>query len=629
MSAPDHPSPDTLSSQPPSSPGSKSRWRWYLFCVATLAGVLFWGLRVLTEYLTQEQRTLAAVSTVWGMHACLSLGLVAICTLAPLIWRLLGRRKTLTGAGLAMLAYCACGLAPQTNRIFYDEHIYMQIGQTLAHTGRAEYASHANAEHGDFQMFDAWVNKQPNGHPYILSWVYRITGVSEEVSHLATRVITALTAAVIYFALTFVPVALPSAAPLGAALCFMFTPLVLWWSRTVAVEPSSAATVALAFCAACLHARLRDPLTGEGSIPTALLLAATAAFAAYFRPESLLVYPAVATLLLACDRRFLEDRTTWAALALSLALILPNVLHLWSVRTEDWGATDGRRFDYAFIAQNLKSNAGYFIQGKWFPIAGALLALSGLAWLFIVNGGLAACLLVWFTLSWGIFVFFYAGGYHYGASSRYAIVSSIPVALCMGIGAAALFALFRRRPVVIGALGVLIGLNWIYSLRFVPTLGRESNEARADVVFVRDTAPLLPTGSLVISTDPCMWNLQGKNASQMDSIQERVRNDLRSLSQQYPGGIYLHWDYWMNTTPEFAEIWRNLIVDTQATVVARRNAEAVKFALFRLDTPHALAVFAGQGEIKRRPFDLDEVLAEIPKAAEPATATPAAPDTIQ
>lgn len=602
-------------------------WPWYAFCLAALGGTGFWALRVLSEYDTAGQRALVPVSTVWGMHACVALALIALAALAVPLARILGRRRLLTGLGVAVLGYAACGLAPETNRIFYDEHIYMQIGQTLAHTGRAEYASHANVEYGDFHMIDAWVNKQPNGHPYVLSWVYRLAGAGESVSHLSTRLITALTAAIIFFALTLAPFALPAAAPLAAAVCFMFTPLVLWWSRTVAVEPGSAATVAFAFFAACVHARLRDPVTGEGVPLGGLLLAASAAFAAYFRPESLLVYPAVATLLLASDRRFIEDRATWAALALSLALLAPNLLHLWSVRTEDWGATDGRRFDFAFIAENFSSNAGYFIQGKWFPVAGTALALAGLGWLLLAARGLAASLLVWFALSWGIFVLFYAGGYHYGASSRYAVVSAVPVALFMGVGAAAVFALVRRRPVLLATLAVLVGLNWICALRFVPTLGRESNEARADIAFVYEAAAKLPTGALVISTDPCVWNLAGKNAAQMSSIQERVRNDLINLCEQYPGGIYLHWDYWMNTTPRFAEIWRDLIVDAQGVVVARHDAEAVKFALFRLDTPHALQVFGGPGTPRRRPFDLDAVIAEIPSstaAASPA-ATPAAP----
>ncbi len=499
----------------------------------------------------------------------------------------------------------------------------MQIGQTIAHTGKAEYASHANVEYGDFQLLDSWVNKQPNGHPYVLSWVYRLAGASEDASFAATRVITGLAAALLYFALVLAPLRLPSFAPMAASLAYMFTPLVLWWGHTVAVEPSTAAAAIIAFFAACAHARLRDPLTGEGSPLGGLLLAATVAFAAYFRPESLLAFPMVATLLWASDRRFLEDRTTWAALALALALLTPELLHIWSVHTEDWGATDGRRFDLAFIGKNLESNAGYFVQGKWFPLAGTLLALAGVVWLAVRNWWLGVCVGLWFALSWGIFVMFYAGGYHYGASSRYAVVSAAPVAVLVGIGAAALIALLRRRPVVLTVLGVLALMNWVYTMRFVPTLGRESNEARADVDFCREVAPMLPHGSLVISTDPCIWNMLGRNAAQMDSIQPMIRSELRELVRQYPGGIYLHWDYWMNTTPRFAEIWRSLIRDTHATVFFRRNAEASKFALFRLDTPYACDVFGGQYKPPAKPTDLDNVIAE--SQSSPGATAPAGP----
>jgi hypothetical protein len=581
---------------------------WYVFCLTVLGAVLFWAQHVVLELANEEQRALVPVSTVWGLHACLALGLTAFIALLTPLWRTLGRRHLLTGFGLIVVGYLACGLAPKTTRILYDEHIYMQIGQTIAHTGRAEYARHANAEYGDFKVFSAWPNKQPNGHPYLLSWAYRLGGVSPEISHITTRLMIALTVAVIYFALVLAPFALPPATPIAASLAFIFTPLVLWWGQTVAVEPTTVATASFCFLAVCLHARLRDPATGSGHPVTGLLLAATAAFAAYFRPESLLIYPVAGMLLLAVDRRFLEDRVTWAALALSFALIMPNLLHLWSVRTEDWGATDGRRFDFEFIGRNLASNAGYFFEQKWYPIAGSLLALLGAGWLAVRNRWLGFGLGLWFLMSWGIFVLFYAGGYYYGASSRYALVSAIPVALFAGIGIAALIASLKKHRFALSAIGVLAVLNWISAMSYVPTLGRESNEARADIDFCTEAAPKLPYGSLVISIDPCIWSVLGKNAAHIDTIESTVRNEMLSLVNQYPGGIYLHWDYWMNCEPKFAAVLQKLIVDTHATVFFRKNAEAVKFGLFRLDTAYARKAFGGSVTINHKSIDLDEVI---------------------
>jgi hypothetical protein len=81
-----------------------------------------------------------------------------------------------------------------------------------------------------------------------------------------------------------------------------------------------------------------------------------------------------------------------------------------------------------------------------------------------------------------------------------------------------------------------------------------------------------------------------------------------SLVNQYPGGIYLHWDYWMNCEPKFAAVLQKLIVDTHATVFFRKNAEAVKFGLFRLDTAYARKAFGGSVTINHKSIDLDEVI---------------------
>jgi Dolichyl-phosphate-mannose-protein mannosyltransferase len=603
---------DSVQSSQPELPALPGWIRpfWYGLCLAALGVAVTWGYRVVSEHTADEQRMMTPLSTVWGMNFCVAIAFAGLGGLAAPLLRTIGRKHLLTGLGLALLAFAVCGLAPQTNRIFYDEHIYMQIGQTLAHTGRAEYASYAKAEYGDFEIMGSWANKQPNGHPYFLSWPFRLFGASEGVAFATIRVAVAVTVAVLYFALVLAPWTLPTGAPLAVALCYIGTPIVLWWSRTVAVEPTAALATALTFFAVCLHAKWRDINTGQGTPVTAALLASTAAFAAYFRPESLLVYPMAAALLLATDRRFLEDRVTWAALALSLALITPNLLHLWSVRMEDWGASDGRRFAVAFLAKNLESNAGYFVHGKWFPLAGTMLACAGIGWLMLVNRRIGWAVILWFGLSWGIFVLFYAGGYYYGASSRYAVVSAAPVALLMGVGASALFALLRRQPLLLGVLGAALAMNWVTTMHFVSTLGRESNEARADIDFAHEAATKLPRGSLVISNDPCIWNMLGRNAAQLHAVESLLRTQMREMARQYPGGIYLHWDYWVNIEDRLAQPWRQLVVDTRATVFTRWNAEAVKFALFRLDTPYACEAMGGQYRPDQTKIDLDKVAAE-------------------
>ena len=515
-----------------------ARLLWLGFALAVLALTLAWAYRVTALPSIDEQRAVVPVSTVWGMHACVIAILAGLGGIALPLVRILGRRRCLTALALAVAG-------------FFDEHIYAQIGQTIAHTGRAESANYARVEFGEFEMYNAVVNKQPNGLPYLLSWVYRIAGVSDNSSHFLNRALIGLAAACLYLGLALVPWTLPAGAGLAAALLFIFTPLVMWWGHTVAVEPTAAATTALAFFAVCVHARLRDPETAQGLPASGLVLAGATAFAAYFRPESLLAFPMVAAVL-------------------------------WST------------------------------------------AVAGALWLLGRNRTAGVALGTWFAFSWGIFVLFYAGGYYYGASSRYGVVSCAPFAIFMGIGLAALFGILRRRPILLYGAAACGLVNWVAAMHYVPTLSREAVEAQADVDFVAKVAPMLPSGSIVLTPDPCIWMLQGKNASQIFTLDLMVHQAMRELARQYPGGVYLHWSFWHNAEPNLAREAARLIVETNAIELARAQSFAHKDALFRIDTPEAFARFGGPlPPPLERDTDLDRMLGQA-RAAAAATPAPAA-----
>jgi hypothetical protein len=294
------------------------------------------------------------------------------------------------------------------------------------------------------------------------------------------------------------------------------------------------------------------------------------------------------------------------------------------MREEDWGARDGRRFALDFLQKNFHSNGGYFVDSKWFPLAGTVLAVAGALWLLKRNRTAGFALGVWFILSWGVFVMFYAGGYYYGASSRYGVVSSAPVAVFMGIGLGALYARLRRVPVLCCGLAAGGLVSWAAGMHYVPTLSREAVEAQADVDFVAQVSLTLPEGSLVVSPDPCMWQLKGVNASQFYIVEHMMREELGELANQYPGGVYIHWSFWHNAEPATAEITAKLLVETHATVFARAQSQAYKLALFRIDTPEA---FARPGVKPPRPVrpqtDLDTVLSRARAQAAPAVPPPA------
>lgn len=600
---------------------------WLAAALLTLFGVILWARDCLVSLDIDALLRQTSSSTVWGMHGCLVAITAGIVALAPRLYGLLGPRRMLTALGLALAGYLACGLAPRAHRILFDEHIYMQIGQTIAHTGRAESATYARTEYGDFQLIDSSVNKQPNGLPYLHSLAYRLFGVSTTVSHHLNRSLIGLAAAGLYLALALIPWALPRGTALATALLFIATPLVPWWGHTTAVEPGAACSVVVAFFAACFYVRVRDRNTLQGTVGTSLLLAGTTAFAVYFRPESLLVLPLVAAVLWSEEDHFLKDLFAWAALALVIALITPNLLHLWSVRGEDWGATDGRRFDFEFIAKNFSSNAGYFFANHWFPLAGTLLAVIGGGWLLVRNLGAALVLALWLALSWGIFILFYAGGYHYGASSRYALVSCAPVAVLMGVGAARLVGALRAHRLIGGALTAALVINWLAVFAFVPTESQEASEAREDTDFIVHEAARLPHAALVISHAPSVWLVEGANSCELTRVEQHLRGNLRELVNQYPGGIFFHFGYWDNVEPAFGQNSAQLFVDMGAIEVVRRPCREHQFALFRLDTPAALERFGGPKPEHSDPIvRLDALLNSYRKTTEGNPAPPAPAD---
>jgi|GEM_PF-445799 len=573
----------------------KSGAVWLCFAVTAIAIVA--ALIYIAGHTQDEQRNLVPTMTVRAMNACLVLSVVGLASIWKRLNALLTRRIILTSIGFLVGGYLICGLAPKTNRIFFDEHIYMQIGQSIAHTGRAEAANYARAEYGSFEIYNGWINKQPNGHPYVLSLLYRIAGVSSDVSFFVNRAWVGIAAASLYLALTLVPWPLPRGSGAWAAALYCLTPLVMWWGHTVAAEPGAAGSAALAFLAVCIFARLYDFSGSQKQSPLdGLFLSGTMAFACYFRPESLLVYGLAAGVLWASDRRFVVNFNVYSVVAIAFTLTIPELMHVWSMHTEDWGARDGRRFASDFIPANLASNAGYFVDGHWFPIAGTVFLIAGLVYLFKNRASSALSLLLWLVPAWGIFILFYAGGYHYGASSRYGVVSCAPIAVGMGIGAAGLWHMLKSRPAWLALVFGGLGLNWLSAMHYVPSITRESAEARADIDFVHRVAPTLPEGCLVISCNPCIWNIEGRNSSQFFTIEDMVRTQLIELRNQYPGGIYVHWNFWDNVEPTLAEDARKLIHDTSAQTVVSTTSQDHYLAILRVDTPAAIAKFGGTGK---------------------------------
>ena len=238
------------------------------------------------------------------------------------------------------------------------------------------------------------------------------------------------------------------------------------------------------------------------------------------------------------------------------------------------------------------------------------LAVIGLGWLLARARGALVVLATWFLPAWGTFVFFYAGGYWYGASNRYAVLSAAPVAIAVGIGAAWVFHAARRRPAWLGLAAGLAALSWSRAFAFVPSRGGEAIQVQHETEFASQQARRLPPGSLVVTLTPSLWLIEGCNTAMWHTVAHLAHTNLRELVNQYPGGVYLYYGYWEHQEADWADDTVRTLLAFQAREVARRSTHAMNFALFRLDTPEALERFGGPAPVSpvRRAGELENAL---------------------
>ena len=167
---------------------------------------------------------------------------------------------------------------------------------------------------------------------------------------------------------------------------------------------------------------------------------------------------------------------------------------------------------------------------------------------------------MYFLLFFVIDLVFYAGSYNYGADVRYSLMTYPPIAVLGGLGAARLAEGLGELSVDVGnrshspfafrvpARALLVTILLFQFLWYSPVVRATTEEAwaaRADVRFAQSFAREIPRNSYVLTHNPSMFHLWGVNAGQMSLV---ISNPdyVRFLAERYPGGLYLHWNFWCN-----------------------------------------------------------------------------------
>ncbi len=460
-------------------------------------------------------------------------------------------------------------VVPREHRIYYDEDIYQSIGQNIAclkdanahagegygqsfsnlwkrFVGRAAMCNEGRNDYGDLHCDRLEYNKEPNGWPYILSVVFRVFGVHELASFLTNNCVYALTI-VTAFLIGYLLFA-SSRIGLFAALIYALMPECMIWCNTTAVEPSAALFPGLALACSLVAIRSRET-------KSLFLLAVVTAFAIQFRPESIMLLSVTGVVILLWGRAELKRGEFYLLLAVFFLLIIPHLVHLYAVKDMGWGSS-GPKFSLSFFKGNVKANGLFYLKNVRFPVLFTMLFACGLLlgrireesgrYSFFLK---EKCVIsLWFLLFWGIFIFFYAGSYNYGADVRFSLLSALPIALIAGNGAESINNLFRRRLEVTAGtviLPILIVFSFLPFLPFVRSITQEAWGARADHRFAREMAAALPDDAVVLTHNPNMFLLWGKNAAQA-SLATEHSSVFKRLFYRYKGGVYLHYNFWCN-----------------------------------------------------------------------------------
>lgn len=468
------------------------------------------------------------------------IGGVILCwqDIAGAFRRLFDRRGVVLLALIIAGFLMTCFVTERTHRIYFDEDIYANIGQNIATVDQTGFTNYGTFEYGEYQPQWIEYNKEPSGWPFLISLPFQFLGVNELYAFLLTNLLFAGSILLVYL----IAWGLTERwfASILAALVYTLIPHNLIWFNTIAAEPSAAffaGLVALAFIVWIRTGRTRH----------LFLLALISPMACQMRPESMLiVFWAIIGVLLFRPGVFFE-KETWAIGLISLIFLMPHLLHFYAVSGYSWGA-EGPKFALSFFLPNLKVNGLYYLNNLKFPALFTFLALVGLFLSKEAPLRWRLLLLLWFCFFWGIFLFFYAGSYQYGADVRFSLVTFIPLAVLAGMGAYLLFDLISKKAGEAKSAALVVALTAVVFIGFLPIVRMEGQEAwgaRYDHKFAKQFIEAIPRRSIILTQIPTMFFLWGQSAIQT-SAGVNQPDLIRSLMDKYQGNVYFHFNFWCN-----------------------------------------------------------------------------------
>jgi hypothetical protein len=422
--------------------------------------------------------------------------------------------RLLTGqqwAGLALILTMAIVTRmtwiPATDRLYFDEQVFVQVARGLRDEGRAGTAIVACIDGGDYQCDDCAYPKRPLAWPTLIALSALDGKPNSQLAHSLNLLLSAI--AIIAVALLGA-LLLSKRHALPTAAIYAMIPANAAWSRAGASEVLAATLSVLLVLLALIVARNKRPESMG-------LLAAVMVMLAQSRNEALpLLGVAIIALVL-----FGQKQWPTSAFAIGSAVIvatIPMALHLgMQGQGYDPLAAGQVGLGLEYLPGNLVA-LWYYLGSE--PVALGALGLAAFAVAVALPRRAAILLVSWLLIGLLPALLYVAGSTALPGGDRFIVAWVAPVAIA---AAAALVSLNDRAPPplrhgLIGAGIVLFAGALVWSTFHTADRDLRLQSPRGDVAFVHKAVAHLPEHSFVLTMIPSVVLNAGRSAAYLPSV---------------------------------------------------------------------------------------------------------------
>ncbi|MGI0100528.1 MAG: hypothetical protein ACREBH_02310 [Candidatus Micrarchaeaceae archaeon] len=498
---------------------------------------------------------------------------------------LLGKDLAVVFAIVALFLFIELYFIKPTQLLFFDDAIYQAMALTLLHTGQAWMCNYGNAT----ACFSGQVYHEPIGLSFNMAIAFLFFGANRATGYGAELFLAALSVFMSFFA---------SLLLLGNRKTAFFTELLMALSPVVLVwaMPTNSDVAVLAYSLISIFfflvfLRRRSLWSFSNMLFSFSLLFYMKVDEIFFIPvfiafylllESKGVIKSLSDAFKAIKDNFLNTKLLVVVLFFLIAVV-PSIMYSYNESMTDGYGWQGTiiqntclkgmppmnvsgEINLMNFKANICANAAFWLdQYKsdyvMQPIAFTALAVMGIGMMLAMDGyrKKLAAIAIWFGVFFLLYTAFYAGSVIYGVDWRFMLSLIAPVCMLGGFAVAEILDLVgtyaNRLGGMSGALNAIavaaavvllfapIGLL-MPMLSINPSLIQQAGDARFYEGFVYNESRLIPSGCIVYTYDPTLFQLNNRTATQIDNLYNS--SQVGKYMQQYKC-LVLDYGYWCHT----------------------------------------------------------------------------------